>query len=81
VIQVQDWAEIRHLYFAEEVSQRAIAERLGVARKTVVERDKSGHQVGASRSGMRSLTRLEHRERWLHSPGQGAKSAAVMPAG
>jgi DNA-binding transcriptional regulator LsrR (DeoR family) len=36
VIQVQDWAEIRHLYFAEELSQRAIAERLGVARKTVV---------------------------------------------
>jgi DNA-binding transcriptional regulator LsrR (DeoR family) len=35
VIQVQDWAEIRHLYFAEELSQRAIAERLGVARKTV----------------------------------------------
>ena len=36
MIQVQDWAEIRHLYFAEELSQRAIAERLGVARKTVV---------------------------------------------
>ena len=35
MIQVQDWAEIRHLYFAEELSQRAIAERLGVARKTV----------------------------------------------
>jgi DNA-binding transcriptional regulator LsrR (DeoR family) len=42
VIQVQDWAEIRHLYFAEELSQRAIAERLGVARKTVGLRFRSG---------------------------------------
>ena len=49
--------------------------------KMMVERDKSGHQVGASRSRMRSLTRFGHRERWLDSPGQGAKSAAVMPAG
>lgn len=35
MIQVQEWAEIRHLHFAEGLSQRAIAERLGVARKTV----------------------------------------------
>jgi transcriptional regulator with XRE-family HTH domain len=35
VIRVQEWAEIRHLHVAEGLSQRAIAERLGVARKTV----------------------------------------------
>lgn len=35
MIQVQDWAEIRHLYFAEELSQRVIAVGLGVARRTV----------------------------------------------
>lgn len=32
---MQEWAEIRHLHVAEGLSQRAIADRLGVARKTV----------------------------------------------
>jgi len=32
---VQEWAEIRHLHVAEGLSQRAIADRLGIARKTV----------------------------------------------
>ena len=35
MIRVQDWAEIRHLHFAEGLSERAIAERVGVARGTV----------------------------------------------
>lgn len=35
MIQVQEWAEIRHLHFAEGLSERAIAERVGVARGTV----------------------------------------------
>ena len=35
MIRVQEWAEIRHLHFAEGLSQRAIADRLGLARKTV----------------------------------------------
>jgi transcriptional regulator with XRE-family HTH domain len=35
VINVQEWAEIRHLHVAEGLSQRAIADRLGIARKTV----------------------------------------------
>ena len=32
---MQEWAEIRHLHVAEGLSQRAIADRLGLARKTV----------------------------------------------
>ena len=35
MISVQDWAEIRHLHFAEGLSERAIADRVGVARGTV----------------------------------------------
>jgi transposase len=35
VIRVQEWAEIRHLHFAEGMSARAIAVKLGVARDTV----------------------------------------------
>jgi IS30 family transposase len=35
VIEVQEWAEIRHLHFAEGLSERAIADRVGVARGTV----------------------------------------------
>lgn len=35
MIKVQEWAEIRHLHAAEGLSQRAIADRLGVAPKTV----------------------------------------------
>lgn len=35
MISVQDWAEIRHLHFAEGLSARAIASRLGLARATV----------------------------------------------
>ena len=35
MIQVQEWAEIRHLHFAEGLSERVIAGRLGVARGTV----------------------------------------------
>jgi transposase len=35
VIRVQEWAEIRHLHFAEGLSARAIAVKLGVARDTV----------------------------------------------
>lgn len=32
---MQDWAEIRHLHFAEGLSERDIADRVGVARGTV----------------------------------------------
>lgn len=32
---MQEWAEIRHLHFAERLSERVIADRLGVARGTV----------------------------------------------
>ena len=32
---MQEWAEIRHLYFGEGLSGRAVASRLGVARDTV----------------------------------------------
>jgi transposase len=32
---VQEWAEIRHFHFAEGLSERAIANRVGVARGTV----------------------------------------------
>jgi len=35
VITVEEWAEIRRLHVAEGLSQRAIADRLGLARKTV----------------------------------------------
>jgi hypothetical protein len=35
VISVQEWAEIRHLHFAEGLSERAIADCVGVARGTV----------------------------------------------
>lgn len=35
MITVRDWAEIRHLHFAEGMSGRAIADRLGLARGTV----------------------------------------------
>lgn len=35
MISVQDWAEIRHLHFAEGLSERAVADRVGVARGTV----------------------------------------------
>jgi transposase len=35
VIRVQEWAEVRHLHFAEGLSERAIADRLGLARGTV----------------------------------------------
>ncbi|HEX7460723.1 MAG TPA: helix-turn-helix domain-containing protein, partial [Dermatophilaceae bacterium] len=32
---MEEWAEIRRLHVAEGLSQRAIADRLGLARKTV----------------------------------------------
>jgi hypothetical protein len=35
VIRVQEWAEVRHLHFAEGLSERVIADRLGLARGTV----------------------------------------------
>ena len=35
MIQVQEWAEVRHLHFAEGLSERVIADRLGLARGTV----------------------------------------------
>lgn len=35
MIKVQEWAEIRHLHFAEGLSERVIADRVGVARGTV----------------------------------------------
>ena len=35
MITVEEWAEIRRLHVAEGLSQRAIADRLGLARKTV----------------------------------------------
>ncbi|WP_366927631.1 helix-turn-helix domain-containing protein [Aeromicrobium sp.] len=35
---MQDWAEIRHLHGAEQMSVRAIASRLGISRDTVSER-------------------------------------------
>jgi len=35
VISLEDWALIRHLHHSETLSQRSIAKRLGVARKTV----------------------------------------------
>ena len=35
MISVQVWAEIRHLHFAEGLSERMIADRVGVARGTV----------------------------------------------
>lgn len=35
MIRVEEWAEIRHSHVAEELSQRAIAGRLGLVRKTV----------------------------------------------
>jgi transposase len=35
VINVEDWAEIRHLYLAEQMPIKAIARRLGLSRNTV----------------------------------------------
>jgi transposase len=35
MISVEDWAEIRRLYFAEELGIKTIAKRLGIARNTV----------------------------------------------
>lgn len=35
MIRVQEWAEVRHLHFAEGLSERVIADRLGLARGTV----------------------------------------------
>src|SRR5258706_5510510 len=35
VISVEDWAEIRHLYLAEQMPIKAIARRLGLSRNTV----------------------------------------------
>lgn len=35
MIRVQEWAEVRHLHFGEGLSERAIADRLGLARGTV----------------------------------------------
>ncbi len=32
---MEDWAEIRHLYLAEEMPIKAIARRLGLSRNTV----------------------------------------------
>jgi hypothetical protein len=51
-----------------------------VVRQALVERVKSGAR-SARAAPVSDLTRLEHRVRWLYAPGQGAKSAAVMPAG
>jgi transposase len=39
---VEDWAEIRRLHFAERLSIRAIAKRLGIARNTVRTAVRSG---------------------------------------
>ena len=35
MINVDDWAEIRRLYFAEQMGIKSIARQLGVARNTV----------------------------------------------
>jgi len=46
VVTVEDWAEIRRLHAQEQLSIRAIAKHLGIARDTVARRwSRSGHRV------------------------------------
>lgn len=68
MINVQEWAEIRHLHVAEGLSQRAIADRLGVARKTVARALGSEGPPSYSRSpGPSALDVFEPRVRALLS--------------
>jgi transposase len=54
VIRVQEWAEIRHLHFAEGLSARAIAVKVGVARGTVARALRSESPPRYSRPPSRS---------------------------
>jgi transposase len=51
VIDVEDWAEIRRLYRAEEMGIRAIARRLGIARNTVRDALRSDEPPRYERAG------------------------------
>ena len=58
MINVDDWAEIRRLYFSEKLGIKTIARRLGVARNTV-RTSGAGRHPGASPCADVLITALE----------------------
>ena len=55
MIDVDDWAEIRRLHFAERLGIKAISRQLGVARNTVRTAVRSGSPRRTTKTGQNGL--------------------------
>ena len=62
MINVDDWAEIRRLYFAEQLAIKTIARRLGVARNTVRTTIRGSAPPSYERQGRGSLVDAKESE-------------------